>query len=419
MDNDDSVRGDRKRETRFALAYALLFAAVAPMVGYLNLYLQRRGLSDSQIGTAAAIMSLFSVFSPPLWGYLSDRWHDRRLPLAIASFGAAIVFLAYFWASFPAVLLVAALFAFFHSPLIPLLDALVLEQLGEGKERYGRIRSWGSWAFIAMMLVFGLTLKKQGTAESLIPALLAFVLLRLAFAFTSFTLPRNGGGKPIDKSGWQEVKALFADREWQVFLFISLLSMASTNVFYTFFPLYLNRAGVSDNWQGYFWVVAVLAEVAFMTWLTEPLTKIFGLKGVFLWGIAGRAFRLTAYAFPLSFPVLLALQTLHSLTFAAVHTSSVTWVSVKAPPKARALTQTLYASVLMGIGSAIGSQVGGFIAEHFGLRFLFGLAGAVNGLALLLGWILLKEPSIQNEKAFPSKDETLTEICDAKATCRK
>lgn len=418
MDNDESVREDKKRETRFALAYALLFAAVAPMVGYLNLYLQRRGLSDSQIGTAAAIMSLFSILSPPLWGYLSDRWHDRRLPLAIASFGAALVFLAYFWASFPTVLLVAALFAFFHSPLIPLLDALVLEHLGEGKERYGRIRSWGSWAFIAMMLIFGMTLKKQGTAESLIPALLAFVLLRLTFTFTSFTLPRNGGGKPIDKSGWQEVKALFADREWQAFLFISLLSMASTNVFYTFFPLYLNRAGVSDNWQGYFWVVAVLAEVAFMTWLTEPLTRLFGLKGVFLLGIAGRAFRLTAYAFPLPFPALLALQTLHSLTFAAVHTASVTWVSVKAPPKARALTQTLYASVLMGIGSAIGSQVGGFISEHFGLRFLFGLAGAINGLALLLGWIWLREPSVQNETASLPKGKPLTKNLQYEGGCK-
>jgi hypothetical protein len=40
------------------------------------------------------------------------------------------------------VLLVAVLFAFFNSPLIPLMDALVLEWLGDSRERYGPLRAW-------------------------------------------------------------------------------------------------------------------------------------------------------------------------------------------------------------------------------------------------------------------------------------
>ncbi len=410
MEGDDA---ERRNEWKLALAYMLLFAGMAPVVGYLNLFLQRRGLSDSQVGTTAAIMSLISILAPPLWGYLSDRWHNRRLPLAVASFGAAIVFLAYFVVPFPLILLVAALFALFNSPLIPLLDALVLERLGSEKERYGRLRAWGSWAFIAMMLLFGLTLKRGGTAGTLVPALLLFVLLRLVFAGAALLLPRNGGGRPMDDSDWQSVRTLFSDQEWQAFLAVSFLSMVSTSVFYAFFPLYLNRAGVSDNWQGYFWVIAVLAEVAFMTWLSEPLTKRIGLKGVFLLGIAGRAIRFGAYAFPLSFPFLVALQLFHALTFAAVHTASVTWVSVKALPNARALTQTLYASVLVGLGSALGAQIGGYIADHWGLPRLFGLAGLTNALALALGWWWLREPVV--EKASLARGEAIPPcLCDAK-----
>ncbi len=137
-------------------------------------------------------------------------------------------------------------------------------------------------------------------------------------------------------------------------------------------------------------------------------------------GIAGRALRFGAYAFPLSFPTLIALQTLHSLTFAAVHTASVTWVGVKAPPKARALTQTLYASALMGVGSALGAQIGGFIAQHWGLNFLFGLAGLTNGLALVLGWILLKEPSPTMSKEIEtfSKEQAFV-ICHTKGGCER
>ncbi len=416
----DGSEQDRSQEISLASACALLFAAIAPIVGYLNLYLQRRGLSDVQIGTTVALMSLVSIIAPPLWGYLSDRWNDRRIPIAIASLGSAIVFVAYFWASFPSVLIVATLFAFFNTPLIPLLDALVLEHLGRNKERYGRIRAWGSWAFIAMMALFGAVLKGGETAESLIPPLFSFIFLRFLFTAISFSLPRNGGGGKMGNGDWKEVGNLFADKDWLAFLAVSLLSMVSTSVFYTFFPLYLNRAGVSDNWQGYFWVIAVLAEVSFMAWLSETLTKRIGLKGVLLLGIAGRALRFGAYAFPLSFPTLIALQTLHSLTFAAVHTASVTWVGVKAPPKARALTQTLYASALMGVGSALGAQIGGFIAQHWGLNFLFGLAGLTNGLALVLGWILLKEPSPTMSKEIEtfSKEQAFV-ICHTKGGCER
>ncbi|MCS7265831.1 MAG: MFS transporter [Armatimonadetes bacterium] len=397
MSSDGSERG-RSQELRLSVACALLFAAIAPIVGYLNLYLQRRGLSDAQIGTTAAVMSLMSIFAPPLWGYLSDLWNDRRLPIAIASIVSAIIFVAYFVTPFPYVLIVAMLFAFFNMPLIPLLDALVLESLGANKERYGRIRAWGSWAFIAMMFFFGLTLKGSKTDESLVPALSSFIFLRLCLFAISLSLPRNGGGKTSENGDWKEVLNLFTDKEWLAFLTVSLLSMVSTSVFYAFFPLYLNRVGISDNWQGYFWVIAVLAEVAFMTWLSEPLTKRIGLKGVLLLGIAGRTLRFGAYALSLSFPILIALQTLHSLTFAAVHTASVTWVGIKAPSRARALTQTLYTSALMGIGSALGAQIGGFIAEHWGLKVLFGLAGLTNGLAFLLGLLILKEPSLTAEE---------------------
>ncbi len=418
MDAGEGASRNRKREVKLAIAYALLFAGVAPIVGYLNLYLQRRGLTDSQIGTTVAVMSLVSILAPPLWGYLSDRWHDRRLPLAIASFAAALVFLGYFFVGFPALLILAAVFAFFHSPLIPLLDALVLEQLGSSKERYGRLRAWGSWAFIVMMFAFGVGLKKQGTVESLLPALLTFPILRLLFAANAFALPRNGGGKPMDNSDWRAVRVLFADREWQIFLAVSFLSMVSASVFYAFFPLYLNRAGVSDNWQGYFWVIAVLAEVAFMAWLAEPLTKRIGLKGMLLLGIAGRMVRFGAYAFPLTFSSLLVLQVFHALTFAAVHTASVTWVSVKAPERARALTQTLYASVLMGVGSAVGAQVGGFIAEHCGLRMLFGLAGLMNGIALFIGWKFLKEPLLPPQPSrLPRETIPTSTCCETKGGC--
>jgi nitrate/nitrite transporter NarK len=86
MDSDGV--SDAQRRRGMALAYGLLFAAVAPLAGYLNLFLQRCGLTDSQIGTVAATMALVGIVAPPLWGYVSDRWRNRRTPIALASLGS-------------------------------------------------------------------------------------------------------------------------------------------------------------------------------------------------------------------------------------------------------------------------------------------------------------------------------------------
>jgi PPP family 3-phenylpropionic acid transporter len=213
-----------------ALAYGLLFAAVAPLAGYLNLFLQRCGLTDSQIGTVVATMALVGIVAPPLWGYVSDRWRNRRTPIALASLGSAIVFLAFFKPSFPSVLLVAVLFAFFNSPLIPLMDALVLEWLDDSRERYGPLRAWGSWGFVAMMLIFGLTLKREGSAQGLLPALVSFVLLRWLLFAVAWRLPPNGGHRFSGDGDWRALKSLFAP-VWATKLFTrsqaSMLAPAS------------------------------------------------------------------------------------------------------------------------------------------------------------------------------------------------
>lgn len=408
MDGSSSsvqLNATQRLDRLISVVYALLFASIAPLI-YLSLYLQRRGLTDAQIGSVIAVAALVGIVAPPLWGYLSDRWNNRPLPLALASLASALLFIGYFGASFPTVLFVATFFALFNSPLIPLLDAFVLERLGDAKERYGRLRAFGSWGFIGMMTLFGLVLKRHGDSASLFPAFFSFIALRILMAGIALKLPRNGGCKLTHDDNGQTLRQLFADRQWLSFLSIMMVSMVTYSTFYAFFPLYLNRVGVSDNWQAYFWVIAVLAEVAFMSWVAEPLIKRIGLKGVLLLGFAGRALRLGLYALPLLFPVLLMCQLFHALSFAAFHTASVTWISSSAPPQARALTQALYSGVMVGISMAVGAQFGGIVSQHFGLHFLFGIAGAINAIAFLAGWLWLKEP-------FPSPVKAKVEYAKA------
>ena len=80
----------------------------------------------------------------------------------------------------------------------------------------------------------------------------------------AWRVPPNGGHRLSGDGDWHALKSLFADRQWHTFLGSAVLSTISNGAVYAFFPRYLNRVGLGDNWQCYFWVIAVLAEIAFM-----------------------------------------------------------------------------------------------------------------------------------------------------------
>ncbi len=389
MDSDSQ----RRRIKRIiAGSYALLYGSVAPLAGYLNLYLSRKGLTESTIGTVGALMALMGLIATPLWGYISDRTGDRRLPLVLGSVGSALSLLLMLEASFPLILLSAIAFSLFNSPLIAILDAFTLERLGADRQAYGPLRAWGSAGFIAMMFWFGLTLNGDRNPASLLPALSSFIFLRLMLGLLCSLMPTDGKAAAGERFQWNHLREWFSDRQWAVFLIISFLSMATNAAFFAFFPLYLSHAGVSDNWQGYFWVVAVVAETAFMAWLSGPLMIRIGLKGLLLLGMAGRAVRFACYISVPPFWILALCQLFHSLTFGAAYTASVAWVGLRSHPRARALSQGLFSGVLSGAAMALGSQWGGWMIEKFGMPSVFFAASAINAVCFVAGWRWLAEP---------------------------
>ncbi|MCS7225107.1 MAG: MFS transporter, partial [Armatimonadetes bacterium] len=389
MDSDGQSSSLRKR---VAVAYFLLYGSIASLAGYLNLYLNRAGYSEGTIGTIGALMAVSGLVATPLWGWLSDRQGDRRLPLIVGAIGSALCLIGLLKAPYPFILVAAVAFSFFNSPLIAILDAFTLERLGNDKRDYGPLRAWGSAGFIALMLWFGLTLKGQSSPSSLVPALATFVALRIAMGVLCVSFPTNGKPRPEARVGRGDLTDWLTDRDWQVFLLISFLSMATNAAFFAFFPLYLSRAGVSDNWQGYFWVIAVVAETAFMAWVSGPLMTRMGLKGLLLLSVLGRAIRFALYTLSLPFGILALCQVLHSLTFGAAHTASVAWVSLRSRPESRAFSQSLFSGVLAGAAMAVGAQWGGWMIEQFGMNHLFAVASAVNLVTLFVGWRWLKEP---------------------------
>ena len=133
--------------TRFKLSYLLFFAAIGILFNYYALYLQRVGLSGTQVGIVLAVLPLARVLSQPIWGLVGDIYRLRRVILSGACSGSALAGLALNRSdSFAWLLAVTIVLAILNGPIGPFCDALALEHLERESRRqeYGSLRLWGS-----------------------------------------------------------------------------------------------------------------------------------------------------------------------------------------------------------------------------------------------------------------------------------
>ncbi|TNF59637.1 MAG: MFS transporter, partial [Burkholderiales bacterium] len=86
--------------------------------------------------------------------------------------------------------------------------------------------------------------------------------------------------------------------------------------------------------------------------------------------------------------VLLLVQGLHALTFAAHHTACIALLSHHFPGRLRGRGQALYSVLGYGLPGVIGGLGGGLLSQAFGLRTVFWVSAACALVAAGCAWRL-------------------------------
>jgi PPP family 3-phenylpropionic acid transporter len=383
--------------------YFISFCSIGVLIVYMNLYLKRAGLTDSQLGTAAAIPSLLTVLSPPVWGILADSVRDMRRLMPVLFLGAAISFPAMLLTNnFYLLLALVVLTSFFYTPVIPLIDALTLGYIGKHGWDYGRVRMWGSMGFIVSTLLFKLILSDgaqetvKGIGYGLLPVFIYFVAFKLLGAGWAFLVPNPSKTEAKTKLRWHELKG-YLTGNLILTLAIAFIARAAMQSYYVFFSIYLDELNVADSSKGIFWAMGVASEVGMMLLIGSVLIRI-GIKRTILLGIAGITVRLFLYSLRLPVWGIIPVQTFHALTFTAFHVGLVFFMSRSLPEGARASGQTFYNAVVWGLGGVVGAKICGEISQAFGLFTLFRISSLMALSSLILGMIFIREPGKVSER---------------------
>lgn len=367
-----------------SLFYGAWFATLGVYLPYFNLYLDRLDLDSAQIGIVNAILPLCGALVPALLGHLSDRLGRRRFVVVASSALGLLAFLPMFGVSgFTGAAAVMAVYAAARAPALPLVEASALEIVERGGPAYGRMRVWGSFAFILTSLLAGPLVGRLG--ERVVPILMAALLM--AGVAAALHLPPDPSPSRERPAG-DGVRRALRRRSVALFLLGGVLMQASHGPYYVFFSLHLRQAGVPPRTLGLLWAAAIGGEILMMLRMPSVLTR-HGPVRIMTACSALAVARWTLCALTVEPLLLLPAQVLHAATFAAFHVAAVSHAFSEFGRERSATGQAIVSSAVYGLGSILGMVGSGLLRDLIGTPALF---GAAAGTALAGGLLLASIP---------------------------
>jgi MFS transporter, PPP family, 3-phenylpropionic acid transporter len=366
---------------RLAVFYAGLFVVVGIQVPYFPVWLQAKGLDSRAIGIMLAVPVVARVIAVPLVTRLVDRRAALRPALVVVSLVSVIGSLAMGRAQgFAAIFATMALVSVVVTPAGPLADAYALKGLGLRKRSYGPVRLWGSVAYIAANIGGGLLLSVIAPVNIIWLIVGAFVMMSAAslvlapvgVASVPGAQAASPAGRPYRLTGFLTV-AIAAS-----------LIQGSHAVYYAFSTLDWTAEGLGGAVIGALWALGVAAEVALFA-VSAWLPPWIGPTTLLTFGALGAILRWAGMAFGPPVALLVVLQCLHGLSFAATHLGSVQWVARVAPDHHAATAQGDFATIL-GLVMTIALGGAGLLYGAYGDRAYLAMAvlAAAGGSVMVL-----------------------------------
>ena len=375
MSTNPSGQGTKPRtfrSPRWAIGsqYFLYFGVLGMFLPYFNLYCHHIGFSGFQIGAISGLRSVTLVVFPLLWGLAADRFNVRRSIYIACNFLSTAIWAGFFLSTdFRILFLLTACYGIFYAPIISFLETFSLEALGKAKERYGRVRAWGSISFIAVVIVLGHFIDRFSVEIILATILAGSALLSVS----SLKIPKV---KVTRKEPLlPHVRALLGQRA-AVFLLSAFFMLVSHGTYYGFFSIHLKSLGYGSTFIGAAWALASASEILVMI-RSGSIFHRFPIEKVLVFSFVAAAVRWFALFFIVSPGGILITQLLHAVTYGTFHMASILYIDRLSPEKAKTLGQAVNNALTYGLGLMTGFFLNGWLYDILGAQMLFAVSGAI------------------------------------------
>ncbi|MDI7863885.1 MFS transporter [Rhizobiaceae bacterium n13] len=375
---------------RSALAFSAPMIVNGIALPFFPVWLATLNLDDREIGTILAVPMFVRIIVAPLVAMLADRLKERATVLIWSGGLSLLTALALFVShGFWPVLIVYALQGATYAPYMPVTEAILVNGVRRWGYDYGRMRMWGSLAFILSTLVGGYLIGLWG-GKVVLPAMVFGFILTVTMGFLA---PRVGKSivttLDAERENPSTRRSALRRRDLQVVMIGSSLVQASHAMQYAFSSIYWEKLGFSGGAVGILWSAGVLAEVVAF-YFSQPLARRFTAWTLIRLGATVAVCRWIL--FPLATDMLgfLLLQCLHAFTFAFCHMGIQRLIVRAVREEQEASAQGAY-FFYNGLFMAISTVASGFIHTRLGLSGYYTMSVvALSGLACVIAAFYLQ-----------------------------
>jgi len=364
---------DRARaveSARLAAFGAAYFLAAGAFMSYWPVWLRNRGITDAEIGTLFMARQLVGVAAMLGMGVIAHRLGRMRGLLFGLSLAGVVMMGAYEISyTFLALLLTGLIWGMVWSPIMALYDGVLVNEAKRRGIVYGRLRLWGSVAFILGTLLTGVAVDRYGPPSVLYIGTVGVALLVPFALILPKAEPRKPGAAHHAPFGLFD---LFRNRPFVLFMIGAGFCQSSHAVLYSFGTLTWRAAGIDDVTISLLWGESVAVEILMMLvsgWLLQRI----GVAGLIGLGLVCGIVRWTGMAFTNDLAALVVLQALHAGTFAACHLGAMAFIQRALPPSGVALGQSIYYALGTGATQAVIFQFAGILYSHYGQHAFLGM----------------------------------------------
>ncbi|SFP98312.1 MFS transporter [Caldicoprobacter faecalis] len=361
------IRSIHPKQLQYSVLEFIFWATFAAYYPFVVVFLRNKGFSNTIIGTIVAINSLVVVFAQPFWGIVSDRIQSVK-KVFIICLTAAIILLqpVSFISSAVFVGIVLALVTAFESPLAPLLDSWVIQGIKTEKNLYyGSIRVWGSIGFAVMVYIYGRLVDSFSTD-------VLFPILLLMGCLTVITCIGIKTDRPVSSDGVDNLNftRLLKNYAYMSFLIFAMVIIIPHRSAFIFLPNLMELVGGSDGELGMVFTIMAISEIPIFLY-SKILIRKFKPINLILFSTIFFILRQALYLVSTTPFHVLAIQLLQGPSFALFTNGAVYYIDELAPSELKATAQTFANSIFFGVSGIIGSYVGGWIIDSYGLRSIY------------------------------------------------
>jgi MFS transporter, PPP family, 3-phenylpropionic acid transporter len=370
--------GSRRFALRLSLFYGALFGLLGTHLPFFPVWLRAIGIEASWIGIITAVPAVTRFTVLPIVVGVAERRRAARGALVLAAFVTAVGF-AIVGTQHGAL----SIFLFYvatcclWTPMIPLTDAYALQGIVRFGLNYGRMRLWGSAAFIAGALACGLLIDVIAASQLIwIIVCIAALGAVLSLVLQPLDSPRKG------VIGMPDGGTLLREAGFLAIIFSAALIQGSHAAYYTFASIDWQAQGLGGLTIAALWALGVLAEILVFalsprfTLKPAALVVVGGLSAVTRWLIA-------AQEPPVG--VLALVQLAHGLTYGLTQLGTMALLVRHVPVHVMARGQG-YLAACSGIVTSSASIVSGAIYARYGHGVYYAMA-AMAAIGTTVMWL--------------------------------